>query len=189
MDLLHLLYHIKDNIASYNKTYAEQILGYDHKMLEKYDKLIETDCWTTVRMLLSAFDQGTEELFIDVYHIELGGYHEFLVMYKREGSKYLIGSWAEKFIMDIKEIPDIEAFDKYLLSLQEANINDRKEMLRALFGLGAVRDTDNMNGAMEIVKIGMKSYYDDNSVLSYSTSPIMNKTTIRNISILGLSQV
>lgn len=139
-------------------------------------------------MLLSVFDYGSNELFVDIYHIELGGYHEFLVMCERTGPKYLVGSWAEKSTMEIKKIPDIEAFDKYLLLLKNITLDERKEMLRSLFGYASAKDTDTMHGIVEIIKIGMKLYYDPIKVLTYPMNPIINKSTIRNISILGLLQ-
>jgi len=45
--------------------------------------------------------------------------------------------------------------------------------------------TDNMNGDITIVTIGMTLYYDDNSVLLYLTSPTKNISNIRNITIFG----
>lgn len=189
MDLLSLLFHVKGDVFSYNKSYVKNILNYSDQVIETCAKDIETDCWITARMLLSAFNQGTNKLFVDIYHIELGGYHDFLVMYQANGTKYLVGSWVEKFTMDIKEIPDINIFNDYLLSIKKADLVVRKEMIKSLFGDSSVRDTDDMNADIQIITVGMTLYYDDISVLSYPTGPIINKNNIRNISILGVSGV
>jgi len=88
-------------------------------------------------MLLNVFNQGNKKLFVDVYHLELGGYHEFLVIYEINGPKYLVGSWTDKFTMNINIIPDIifiEFFNTYLLSMKTVNFEVRKQMLRTLFG-------------------------------------------------------
>ncbi len=189
MELSALLFHIRENVSAYNKHYVRNILDYNDQYITVNSKSIETDCWITARMLISVFNQGTNKLLVDVYHIELGGYHDFLVMHLPNGTKYLVGSWADKFTMDIKEIPDIDDFNDYLLALKGIDILTRKEMLRSLFGDLSIKDSDQLDVDIHIVVVGMTLYYDDISVLSYPSTSIINKNNIRNISILGSSNV
>ncbi|MEO6068460.1 MAG: hypothetical protein ABIQ41_10840, partial [Gemmatimonadales bacterium] len=157
--------------------------GASEDYILKYREDIEHDCWTTARMLLNVLNNGTKPVSVRFYHLEnpsFSGYHDFIVIYEKDGPKYLCDSWCEKYTLRVQVIPSLEQFDAWLKGLKNLDITERKNQISSVFHEIPIDEEIRLDD-IRISYISMTLYYDPQSVISYPTDPIKNRINLLNI--------